>query len=55
MNTALMIEIAIFAVLIAGGILLTIRLRRILRSYDGLGEIKKETPRRPKPAEKTLG
>ena len=54
MNTAMIIELVIFAVLALGGLALSFYLRRKLEEYDGMGEVKKKTDRRKTPSDKTL-
>ena len=54
MNTAMIIELVVFFVLLAAGSALAFYLRRRLDKYDGMGEVKKKAPGRKKPPAKTL-
>lgn len=54
MNTAMIIELIVFFVLLLAGLALAFYLRRQLEKYDGMGEVKKDVPGRKKPPAKTL-
>ena len=50
MNQAMIIEIIVFAVILISGLVTSIILKRKLREYDGMGEVKREVQgRKPAP------
>ena len=54
MNLYMIIEILIFVVLLLAGLILMAVLRRKLRQYDGMGDIKKKVEGRKQPPKRVL-
>ena len=54
MNQFMVIEIIVFAIALLVGLIVMLVLRRKLKDYDGMGEVKRETKRQKKPPKKIL-
>lgn len=54
MNTAMIIELIIIVVLASVCVISHVLLRKKLREYDGMGQVKKEVAHRKRPSDKRL-
>ena len=54
MNTAMIIELVIITILALACVIILATLRKKLKEYDGMGEVKKSVARRKSPSDKTI-
>lgn len=54
MNTAMIIELLVFFILLTAGFAVFLYLRHQLNKYDGMGEVKRSATGRKKPPAKML-